>query len=412
MAAPSNPAGGRVLDVFVAPTRVGSLFPSDVEEDTTLFTYVDGTAPQDAVSLTMPVRRSPYDQMSTVHPIFEMSLPEGALREKLRQVFSKLVSDFDDLALLSVVGQSQIGRLRYAVPGNDPEDVPDEDVQHLLAHDGAHDLFAELLDKYARHSGISGVQPKVLVRARERVEVERVTARGATHIVKSFDPRELPELGANEHLCMQAAALAGLPTARTRLSKNRRLLVVDRFDVSEHGGYLGVEDFCVLSALRAHGKYDGSYELVAKRILEFVSPRYQAPALEQLFATVSLFCAVENGDGHLKNFAVVYDDPEGEVRLAPVYDVVCTTAYRPRDVLALTIDGSKEFPDRKRLIAFGRASCGLGASKCEAVLTRVSGAVKQTLPRIDRLAERQRGFARVAKTMRAGFERGLARLAR
>ena len=234
MARASN-THGRDLDVFVGRARVGSLYRSDVEEDTLLFTYAERTKQDHAISLTMPVVRDPYDSMSTVHPIFEMSLPEGMLREKLRQLFAKLVPDFDDLALLSIVGQSQIGRLRYAASGKTPESVPDEDVKHLLAYEGAHDLFADLFDKYAQHSGVSGVQPKVLVRAREKtrgVDVDRVTERGATHIVKSFDPRELPELAVNEHFCMQAAAFAGLPTARTSLSKNRRILVVDRFDLA------------------------------------------------------------------------------------------------------------------------------------------------------------------------------------
>lgn len=300
----------RDLDVFVAETRAGSLYRSDVEEDTFLFAYAEAVRREDAVSLTMPVVRDPFDSMTTVHPIFEMSLPEGALREKLRSLFAKIIPDFDDLGLLSIVGQSQIGRLRFSASGRAPENIPDEDLKSLLAHEGAHDLFADLLEKYARHSGVSGVQPKVLVRARETTtsaDVDRFTDRGATHIVKSFDPRELPELAANERFCMQAAELSGLPTARVTVSKNRRILLVDRFDIAPQGGYLGVEDFCVLSALRAHGKYDGSYELVAKRITQFVSPEHQATALEQLFAMVALFCAVENGDGHLKNFAVLYD---------------------------------------------------------------------------------------------------------
>ena len=167
----------------------------------------------------------------------------------------------------------------------------------------------------------------------------------------------------------------------------------------------------MLSALRSHGKYDGSYELVAKRITQFVSPQYQAMALEQLFAMVALFCAVENGDGHLKNFAVLYDQPEGAVRLAPVYDVVSTTPYNPRDVLALTLGDSKEFPDRKHLIAFGTGSCNLRSKKCDLILSRVVGGVKRVLPRIDRLAEKEKSFSRVGRLLGAAFERGIRRLA-
>jgi serine/threonine protein kinase HipA of HipAB toxin-antitoxin module len=47
--------------------------------------------------------------------------------------------------------------------------------------------------------------------------------------------------------------------------------------------------------------------------------------LTQLFAMVVLCCAVENGDAHLKNFAVLYEHTEGLVQLAPVYDIIATT---------------------------------------------------------------------------------------
>lgn len=399
--------------MFAGGRRAGVLRRSDADEDAFLFTYRDGAPETDAVSLTMPVRAAPYDQMSTVHPIFEMNLPEGALRERLRLLFAKTVPDFDELAMLSIVGQSQIGRLRYAPAGSSalPE-VPEEDIPRLLAHAGAAELFDDLLRKYASHSGVSGIQPKVLLRGKRRAAgLDRVTERGATHIVKSFDPREYPDLCANELFCLTAARLAGLPVVKAKLSANRSILAIERFDRAAHGRYLGVEDFCVLSALRAYGKYEGSYELVARRIEQYVSPIEQRAAKEQLFAMVALFAAVENGDGHLKNFAVTYGDPEGVVRLAPIYDVVCTTLYNPRDVLALTLDDSKELPDRRRIVAFGRRACGLAARDCVDILARVGGGVTKTIPRIRALATKQRAFERAAKRLVAVFERGARRLA-
>jgi len=49
---------------------------------------------------------------------------------------------------------------------------------------------------------------------------------------------------------------------------------------------------------------------------------------------IVLNCALHNGDAHLKNFAIVYDDVQGEARLAPVYDLVATSVYFPKDSLA------------------------------------------------------------------------------
>jgi serine/threonine-protein kinase HipA len=53
---------------------------------------------------------------------------------------------------------------------------------------------------------------------------------------------------------------------------------------------------------------------------------------------VALSCAIENGDAHLKNFAVLYENAQSPVVLAPAYDLVSTTVYHVRDVLALELD--------------------------------------------------------------------------
>lgn len=381
---------------------------SDVDDDTVLFGYARGCAPADAVSLTMPVRRDQYDSMGSVHPVFEMNLPEGALRERLHLVFAKAVPQLDDLQLLTIVGRSQIGRLRYALPGSTPVEVPETSILELLAHTGTEDLFKSLLQRYAEHSGISGMQPKVLLRA-QGARLARLTHKGATHIVKAFDKREYPDLAANEYFCLQAARRAGLPTVSAQLAANRRLLIVERFDVRPNGTHLGCEDFCVLNALRSHGRYQGSYEQIAMRIQQFVSPEHQPEALRQFFSMVALSCAVENGDAHLKNFAVLYENAIRSVRLAPVYDVVSTTAYQPRDVMALTMDDSKEFPDHKRLLRFGRTACGLSEGRVRIALDDVARGVKAAIVDMRRYTKRRPDFERTSKHLTTIFIRGARR---
>ena len=44
--------------------------------------------------------------------------------------------------------------------------------------------------------------------------------------------------------------------------------------------------------------------------------------MEKLFTLIALNCALRNGDAHPKNFGIVYDEVQGEARLAPVYDIV------------------------------------------------------------------------------------------
>ena len=396
------------LEVFAGTTRAGFLSRSDLVEAEYLFGYRADCPPASAISLSMPVIADQYDSMGALHPIFEMNLPEGALLERLRLSFAKAVQDFDDLHLLAIVGRSQIGRLRYAAEVEMPGEVPAQNLESILKFDGADDLFEDLMERYAVHSGVSGVQPKVLLRE-AGAALERLTERGATHIVKSFDPRRYPELAANEYFCLQAARHAGMKTSRARLADNRRILIVDRFDMEADGRYLGCEDFCVLNALRAHGRYSGSYELIAKRVGQFVSGSQQRHAFEQLFALVALSCAVENGDAHLKNFSVLYQDPESEVTLAPAYDVITTTVYQPHDVLALTLANSKQFPSRDALTAFGRSACGLGAARVKQVLERVNEGVMAALRDMRRYAKDHRDFAPTAERLSTAMQRGLRR---
>jgi serine/threonine-protein kinase HipA len=328
----------------------------------TSFAAGPGEPADRAVSLSMPPRVASYEWPRGLTPIFEMNLPEGALRERLRMRFAKATGHFDALDLLGIVGRTQLGRLRYSDPGATlDETVPLQRVAHILAARRDGDLFAHLLETFAPYSGVSGVQPKVLIRD-ELPDLGRRSPRvlGATHLVKLWEPDEYPELAANEFACLEAARIAGLAVPTVQLAESGAALVVARFDLRDDGTYGGVEDLCVLNARNTEEKYRGSYETsVVRRVREFVSPDEAPRALRDLFRLLVLNCAVRNGDAHLKNFAVVYDSPTGSVRLAPVYDVVTTTAYLPRDAMALTLNGSTRWPTPKVLTALGTERCEL-----------------------------------------------------
>src|SRR6202007_938288 len=129
------------------------------------FVYQPGVSPARAVSVTMPVRLSSYNAPFGLLPIFEMNLPEGVLRERLRLAFAKATGTFDDFDLLGIVGRSQVGRIRYTGQREQlQEDVPFQSVDEILEKRRGGELFRYLLDKFASFSGISGVQPKILVR--------------------------------------------------------------------------------------------------------------------------------------------------------------------------------------------------------------------------------------------------------
>src|SRR6202021_2670463 len=99
---------------------------------------------------------------------------------------------------------------------------------------------------------------------------------------------------------------------------------------------------------------------------------------EKLFTLIALNCALRNGDAHLKNFGIVYDDVLGEARLAPVYDLVTTSVYLPKDRLALTLNGTTDWPTAKELRRLGETRAGGTPSKIKQLLERIAEAVQET----------------------------------
>jgi serine/threonine-protein kinase HipA len=232
------------------------------------FAYLPDSPAARAVSITMPVRLPSWSVTFGLPPIFEMNLPEGFLRERLRLAFAKATGTFDEFDLLSIVGRSQVGRIRHTGDKEQlNEDVPFQSVDEILDRKRGGDLFRYLLEKFASFSGISGVQPKILVRDEKAfAEMEHTghrlssSYRGATHIVKLWEPNEYPQLAANEYFCLMAARRCGLDVPPFRLAEDGMALVIDRFDLRMDGTYRGFEDFCALNARRTDEKYRGSYE--------------------------------------------------------------------------------------------------------------------------------------------------------
>ena len=387
-----------MADVFVNRRAVGALTR---EDPANRFVYAEGVPETLAVSLLMPVDRAPYlaERASVLHPVFDQSLPEGALREALHHLFAKALPVFDDLALLEIVGRSLIGRLRLGRSPEDLDQVPPQNLRELLASRGTDGLFSELLRRYAQYSGVAGVQPKLLIRDDGSLGTsrfsplpgrERVTAQGTTHIVKSFDAGKYPGLAANEYFCLQAARSAGLPVPPVELATGGHLLVVARFDLKADGTYLAFEDGCALDGRLSREKYEGSYEQLAATLASSLrGPEGTTAELARFFRSLVLSVAVRNGDAHRKNFGVVYDDPTGTVSLAPAFDIVTTSVYLPDDCLALTLDGSKRWPDAKRLVRFGRQRCQLTEAAAKTIVAEVLDGVARiardlgTLPDLD-----------------------------
>jgi serine/threonine-protein kinase HipA len=350
-------------------------------------------------------------------PIFEMNLPEGALRERLRLAFAKATGSFDEFDLLSIVGRSQVGRIRYTGEKEQlQEEVPFQSVDEILERSRGGDLFRYLLEKFAPFSGISGVQPKILVRDEEAFsEMEQTgrrlsrSYRGATHIVKLWEPNEYPQLAANEYFCLGAARECGLEVPPYRLAEDGTALVIDRFDLRMDGTYLGFEDFCVLNGRRTDEKYRGSYETsVMKRFGQFANSMHVNEDMEKLFTLIALNCVLRNGDAHLKNFGIIYDDVHGDARLAPIYDLVTTSVYLPKDSMALTLNGSTKWASAKELLRLGETRMGATPGRVRSILERVDTAIANTSKQVQAYIKEHAEFSPIGNRMLQQWEEGVA----
>jgi serine/threonine-protein kinase HipA len=274
----------------------------------------------------------------------------------------------------------------------------------LLTYPDSRELFHELVDRYALRSGISGVQPKVML---EATEGGTMTSRG--YIVKSWGT-DYPHLAANEYFCMTAAKRAGLPVPEFYLSENSGLFILRRFDIGADGAAMGFEDLCSLQALGTGQKYTGSYERVAKSLRDFISGEYLLAARKQFFESLVLSVMVRNGDGHLKNFGVLYASPKGPVTLAPVYDVITTTVYIKKDVPALSLAGTKKWWSRKMLEGFALTHLSLPVGMISNTFQQMAEAVMETRGLISAYMTDHPEFQEIGQRMVTEWNEGVSGL--
>jgi len=348
-----------------------------------------------ALSLMMPLRHGSYAS-NTIHPIFAMNLPEGERFFRIRKRFAKQFAKLDEMTLLSIVGHDQIGRIKLTQEqGEHREKRAQLGLSDLKTTKASDELFDYLFEEYF-DTGISGAQPKFLVPdADVPAPVGKATARIPDLIIKTGGA-EFPNLSQNEFLCMSAAEKAGLTVPEFHLSDDGQMFIMRRFDLVPQDANtdpqrLGFEDLAVLTGatydMAGDYKYRGNYEGLAK-VIGTLCPNDAARQKHGFFEQLVLSVMVRNGDAHLKNFGLLYEDPTqtGGVRLAPLFDVVTTAAYDQENqrtgrmmtdrTLALKLNGSKNYPTRQEILNFGTRHCGVRHP--EQIIERIAQAMNET----------------------------------
>ena len=94
------------LKVYTNKSISGSL---SYEDEKYIFNYSNKA--KNLVSLTMPIRASSW-VTKQLHPIFQMNMPEGTLKDAIKNHFAK-IQEMDDINFLKLIGPYMLGRVKF-----------------------------------------------------------------------------------------------------------------------------------------------------------------------------------------------------------------------------------------------------------------------------------------------------------
>lgn len=393
------------LNVFVHGQRVAVLESTDGFEHA--LTYLPSAHAHEFVSLTMPVQTTSW-VWPTLHPFFQVSLPEGFLLSVLKEQLGPHLGA-SGLDLLSVVGHNLIGRVQVSAAQQVQASTAIDDLAPLLHGEASAQVFLDLMASHAA-SGVSGVVPKFLS-AETAALFRKGTVATERHIIKGSSAHQ-PFVALNEHLCMKAAAATGVKVAKTLVSDDGQVLVVERFDIDPVTGHRkGFEDFCSLLGLTPDDKYESTWERVARLTREHVPKDRLLAANEQLAITLLLTYALGNADCHTKNLAFIYDD-FNSVEVAPIYDMLTILAYDryANNPPGMYVDGRKSWTPGKALWRYLQVNLGIDPPRQRQLADRVCTAVAGTVPELLHHIRHTPGFEPVGLRMLWEWNEGMKRL--
>jgi len=275
-------------------------------------------------------------------PFFSNLLPEGGLRARIAQRLK--VHEDHEFSLLAALGGDLPGAVILA-----QADTPDT----LKHRRGVVTTTAPASLEELKFS-IGGMQMKFsMLRQGERYTLPGDGQLG-NYIVKppSNDFEALPMV---EMATMETARASGMDVPEVLLlspdkfeglpnmsgyRQNEPFYAIRRFDRPE-GGRRHTEDFAQVFNLRTNQKYDhANYEMIGRTLLQYAGG---LDDLKEMVRRLMLNVLMGNGDAHIKNWSLIYDNPL-RPRLSPAYDLVSTVAYTAHDTsVALNMGKVKDF---------------------------------------------------------------------
>lgn len=278
---------------------------------------------------------------------FSHLLPEGRLRQAVAR--AARTNHKREFSLLARVGRADLPgavRVMPVRPVRSPA-VPEEEATENSVEAASPLLkfsLAGMQLKFSVHTGVKGLT---------------LPANGqAGNVILKFPDGRAGFVGVPEAelACLTVAGLAGIPTPEAWLADPREVtgleewadrssgsaLAVTRFDRRMDDSRIHMEELAQVLDVPT-GQESAKYRKAnIETVANVVGALCGLDAVAEVIDRVVLNIMVGNGDAHLKNWAVVYDDGHTPT-LSPVYDVLPTVLYIPEDDLGLKLGGSRQF---------------------------------------------------------------------
>lgn len=334
----------RRLAVYLDGTPVGTLVQNG--NGRLGFSYHDDYASPAAIplSLSMPIGRSSHPPKAVGAYLAGLLPDSEPTLERWGREYG--VSPRNPFALLAHVGMDAAGAVQVLLEGTASTDAAtgQGDIR-WLTDDDAHAVLAGLAEHPAdwnpgRDTGrwsLAGAQTKVaLFRGPDGHWGIPADSTPTTHILKPSIPG-LRHHHLNEHLCLRAARLSGLPAAETELitSGDLEVLVSHRYDRTRADGRwvrLHQEDLCQALAVHPSRKYqsDGGPGVadIAKVFRSLAAADRQASA-RRFFDALVFNVLIGATDAHAKNYSLLLG-AGSRAQLGPLYDVATVLPYGDR----------------------------------------------------------------------------------
>lgn len=306
-----------------------------------------------AVSLKLPLQSEDYpaEEGGIAHRFFANLLPEAGVRDQVVRDLKIPNTDFD---LLRAIGGECAGAFSLLPVEREPDldnrynKLDDEKLIQLIRRRGQI-LIAKRENEELPRLSLAGAQNKCPVLIKGDDYYLPVIEAPTSHILK-FEIPDYSNIPAYETYNTLLAVKVGLPAVDIELRqlKNHYYMVIRRYDRFEDNKgniiRLHQEDFCQALGYSYNNKYEDEQGPSFADCYRLVRDNSSDPTTdtENLLKWIIFNYIAGNSDGHAKNLSFLYKE-NGEIRLAPFYDLVCTRAIeRINTRLAFGIGGNTD----------------------------------------------------------------------